>query len=81
MKVNEVSMVELRNKTEKVLQGLRKGESYCLTYRGKRLAKIIPEKSSDEPSLEDPLYCFHELAAESKPLTDREMDADIYELR
>lgn len=81
MKIREVSMVELRNETEKLLKGLREGESYCLTYRGKPLARIIPEKNSETPSEEDPLYRFHHLAAKARPLADREIDAAVYELR
>jgi antitoxin (DNA-binding transcriptional repressor) of toxin-antitoxin stability system len=81
MKIKEVSMVELRNETEKVLKGLRAGETYSLTYRGKPLARIIPEPSTGEPVENDPLYRFHELATDVRPLTDREMDAAVYELR
>ncbi|NJK92741.1 MAG: hypothetical protein HC904_13505 [Blastochloris sp.] len=81
MKTNELSMVEFRNETGRVIKGLRQGESYSLTYRGKPLARLIPEKQAQVPSVEDPLYHFHELAIVSAPLTDSEMDALVYELR
>jgi len=81
MKIREVSMVELRNETDKVVKGLREGESYSLTYRGKPLARIIPEKADHEPAEDDPLYRFHQLATKAKPLDDRGIDAAVYELR
>lgn len=81
MKMQEVTMVELRQHTEKVLKGLRAGESYRLTYRGKFLAKLIPEQSNGQLVEDDPLYRFHELATKVAPLSDRDMDAAVYELR
>jgi antitoxin (DNA-binding transcriptional repressor) of toxin-antitoxin stability system len=81
MKLQEVSMVELRNGTEKILKGLRAGESYRLSYRGKPLARITPEPRDGQTAEDDPLYHFHELASEAQALTDAEMDASIYELR
>jgi prevent-host-death family protein len=81
MKVQEVSMVELRNKTEKILKGLRAGESYRLTYRGKPLARITPEQRGGQTAEDDPLYRFHELALKAPALTDRDIDASVYELR
>lgn len=74
-------MVELRTETDKLIQALREGESFCLTYRGKRLARVIPETPADRPGEDDPLYRFHQGATGAEPLTDREMDAAIYELR
>lgn len=81
VKIREVSMVELRNETDKVVKGLREGESYSLTYRGKPLARIIPEKAGQEPAEDDPLYRFHQWATKTRPLSDRDIDRAVYELR
>jgi prevent-host-death family protein len=40
--MNEISVTELKRNTSKILRGVREGQSYDITYRGRVTALIVP---------------------------------------
>jgi antitoxin (DNA-binding transcriptional repressor) of toxin-antitoxin stability system len=81
--MKELSMLELRLETKKVVEWLRHGkERIRLTYRGKPLADIVPiTESADASDSLDPLYHLAEHAVVGRSLTNEEIDRAIYEER
>ena len=73
-----ISTHEMRFQFGRVLQAAKAGRSLTLTYRGKPLARIVPLKSHEEISPDDPVFRLHELAEPLGPLTNAAMDAAIY---
>jgi hypothetical protein len=58
---------------------LENGKAVSLTYRGQKLANILPVKSKNGVHANDPLYRLHHQADKSeKPVTDRQMDQLVY---
>lgn len=78
-----LSMLELRQDSRSVISGLKNGESYELTYRGKVVGKLIPSILGASPTPDDPIYTLAELAEpspEREGLSNQDMDALIYGL-
>ena len=74
-----ISTSELRSRTRSLVRTLAGGVSVSLTYRGHKLASILPLKSKNGVAANDPLYSFHRLADKrAKSLTDREIDRLVY---
>ena len=74
-----ISTSELRSRTRSLVRTLARGATVALTYRGRKLARILPVKLSNGIEADDPLYGFHRLAEKrAKPLTDREIDGLVY---
>jgi antitoxin (DNA-binding transcriptional repressor) of toxin-antitoxin stability system len=73
-----ISMLEFRKTAHAVLGGLRKGESYLLTYRGRPVATLEPVRPAKLPA-DDPIYTLHEIASDDAvPLTNAEIDRAVY---
>ena len=73
-----ISMLEFRQRAEKVIQELRRGERMVLTYRGHPVARLEPI-GDPEIDAEDPFYALDRLADEKgRSLTNRQMDKIIY---
>ncbi len=74
-----ISMLGLRTHSEEIVDELRSGGDFLLTYRGKKLAKIIPYEQELGPSDSDPFYniCSYSESDENG-MTNNDMDALIY---
>ncbi len=84
-----ITMLELRQNTEAIVQELRRGLAMMLTYLGQPLARLEPILSTAEGiATNDPLYTLAEQAgqAEGDPklakanarLTDADIDHALY---
>ena len=89
MKMKTITMLELRQNAEAVVQDLRRGLALTLTYRGQPLARLEPIQPSDEDiAADDPLYLLAEqggvvgtdakLAKENARLTNADIDRALY---
>ena len=73
-----VSMLEFRNRAERIIAQVRKGQEMVLTYRGKPVLRLQPLRE-DEIAEDDPFYALDQQAdAKGKSLTNRQMDKTIY---
>ena len=84
-----ITMLELRQNAEAVVQDLRCGRTLMLTYRGQPLARLEPVRpSAEEVTADDPLYLLggqaglakanSQLAKENARLTNAEIDRALY---
>ena len=75
-----ISMLELRNNSESVVNQLRKGLSLLLTYRGKPLARLEPIRPEKMRRDEDPLFLLAQTAVPSPlgPLEHEDIDKIVY---
>jgi antitoxin (DNA-binding transcriptional repressor) of toxin-antitoxin stability system len=77
--VKTISASELRSKSSSLVRALEKGRAVGLTYRGQKLAQIVPVRQSNGIYAEDPLYKLHRHAdRRASPLDDKAMDRLIY---
>ncbi len=73
-----VSMLEFRNRAERIIAQVRNGQEMVLTYRGKPVLRLQP-LHEDEIAEDDPFYALDQQAdAKGKSLTNRQMDKTIY---
>jgi prevent-host-death family protein len=71
-------MLDLRQRAEKIVGQVARGESLVLTYRGRPAIRLEPIRSETADG-DDPFYHLAEIAdGKGKTLTNREMDAIIY---
>ena len=74
-----ISMLDMRKRAGEIIKRVESGESYILTYRGRRVGKIISCPKKEAISREDPVYRISEWAGKSgKELTPAEADRLIY---
>ena len=84
-----ITMLELRQNAEAVVQDLRRGLALTLTYRGQPLARLEPIRlSAEDIAVDDPLYLLAEqaglaktderLANENARLTNMDIDRALY---
>jgi len=74
-----ISASELRSKARSLVRALESGRAVGLTYRGHKLAQIVPVRRINGISADDPLYQFHCHAdSHASPLDDRTMDRMVY---
>ena len=72
-----VSMLELRQNAQAIVEKVERGQPFLLTYRGRPVARIEPVETSAEK--DDPFYSLGELADHNgKSLTNREIDEALY---
>lgn len=75
MFMETITMVDLRQKSEQIVRQLKKGQSLNLSYRGKKIALILPIKT--EPvSSDDPI--FHLSDSSMTPMSNEDIDKAIY---
>ena len=77
--MENVTMLDLRRNTRRIIMKARKGERMILSYRGKPVIRLEPfiEKI---PEGDDPFFSLPEFSLEeSEILNNKEMDALIYE--
>jgi antitoxin (DNA-binding transcriptional repressor) of toxin-antitoxin stability system len=73
-----VSMVDLRQNAERIIEQGRRGEAMVLTYRGQPAIRLEPLAEA-EVRADDPFYALHQLAdSHGKSLSNRQMDKLIY---
>ena len=73
-----VSMLDFRNRAERIIAQVQKGQEMILTYRGKPVLRLLP-CHDDEITADDPFYSLDQCAdTKGKPLTNRQMDRAIY---
>ncbi len=76
--MSAISMVELRQNAEGVLNRLKLGENLVLTYRGKPVARLSPYEL-ETPSADDPFYRLIDHAIDGgESLTNEEIDKIVY---
>jgi antitoxin (DNA-binding transcriptional repressor) of toxin-antitoxin stability system len=74
-----ISASELRSKTSSLVRALESGRAVGLTYRGQKVAHIVPVRRNSVISAEDPLYQLHRHSdGHGGHLNDRAMDRMIY---
>jgi len=74
-----ISASELRSKARSLVRALESGRAVGLTYRGHKLAQIVPVRQTNGISADDPLYQFHFHAdSHARPMDDRIMDRLVY---
>ncbi|MDD5260468.1 MAG: hypothetical protein PHD76_01330 [Methylacidiphilales bacterium] len=80
MKLKTVSMLELRSRGRDVVRRLERGEKLALTYRGKRVATLVPECSGKNRPIpaDDPIYRFVESAEPMGSMTNEQIDQLLY---
>jgi len=77
--VKTISASELRSKAGSLVRALENGKAVGLTYRGHKLAQIVPVRQMNGINANDPLYAFHRHADGHAPaLDDRTIDRVIY---
>lgn len=73
-----ISMLEFRKKAEAVLNRVRAGQPYILTYRGKPVARLEPIADGEIPD-DDPFYMLPQHAVEgTESLSNDEIDRIVY---
>lgn len=73
-----ISMVDLRQNAERIIEQVRRGEAMVLTYRGQPAIRLEPLAEA-EVRADDPFYALNQLAdSHGKALTNRQMDKLIY---
>lgn len=76
--MNTVSMLDLRQDAEQVLNRIQAGEHLILTYRGKPVARLEPVLE-DTVAADDPFYRLDDLADPGGvSLDDRAIDVIVY---
>lgn len=76
--MNTVSMLDLRQDAERVLNRIQAGERLVLTYRGKPVARLEPV-SEDAVTADDPFYRLDDLADPGGvALDNQDMDVIVY---
>jgi antitoxin (DNA-binding transcriptional repressor) of toxin-antitoxin stability system len=58
-----ISAVDLRNDLEGIVKALKKGEHMELTYRGERIAEMVPTTSAPKPTPLEALRKLQEITA------------------
>jgi len=79
--MKEITMVELRLQTAKVIRALReRKEKIRLFYRGRALADLVPvdEEAEALPAVDDPLYTLSNNAVQGNSVTNKEIDKLVY---
>lgn len=73
-----VSMLDFRNRAERIIAQVQKGQEMVLTYRGKPVLRLQPFRE-EEIAEDDPFYVLDQHAdTKGKSLTNRQMDKTIY---
>jgi len=79
--MHTISMLELRTKSREVIQRLQRGERLALTFRGKKVATLLPEQDPDEIPVppDDPFRSLCRLAEpELGSMTNEQIDRTLY---
>ncbi len=77
-KTATVSMLDLRNRAEEIVERVRNGEALVLTYRGRPALRLEPIRHSKGAS-DDPFYRLPELASpRGASLSNRQIDDAVY---
>jgi len=73
-----VSMLDFRNRAERIIAQVQRGQEMVLTYRGKPVLRLQP-LLEEEIAEDDPFYALEQHAdTEGKSLTNRQMDETVY---
>jgi len=76
-----ISMLELRRRSPDVIKWLKNGEQMALTFRGKKIATLLPEEDPAQRPIpqDDPIRRLCELAEPGLgSMTNEEMDQLLY---
>jgi antitoxin (DNA-binding transcriptional repressor) of toxin-antitoxin stability system len=78
--MKSVTMVELRSRGRDVIKRLERGETLALTYRGKKVATLVPvEAEAGRPiPPDDPIRTFHRFAEPMGAMKNEEIDQLLY---
>jgi prevent-host-death family protein len=75
--VKTVTIVEFRNNLEATLRRVARGEGVLLTRRGRPVARLEPVPDR-KVGLEDPIYSLAALAVDGEPLSNEEIERELY---
>jgi antitoxin (DNA-binding transcriptional repressor) of toxin-antitoxin stability system len=79
-----LTMLELRQNAAGIIEGLKSGVKYRLTYRGKTVGTIVPAQSAaDEIPPDDPIFHMEDYVGKGPKgpkmrLTNEEIDRIVY---
>jgi prevent-host-death family protein len=78
-KLRTVTMLDLRQRAEKIVEQVRRGESLVLTYRGRPAVRLEPIRPANAVTDDDPFYRLPTLADRRQGgLSNREIDEIVY---
>ena len=73
-----ISMIDLCQDAERIIEQVQRGQAMVLTYRGKPAIRLAP-LAAVEISDDDPFYVLNQLAdSHGKSHSNRQMDKLIY---
>jgi prevent-host-death family protein len=73
-----ISMLDLRQRAEQIVEQVRAGETLVLTYRGRPVLRLEPIRAEAAPA-DDRFYRLADLASDrGKTLSNREIDEIVY---
>jgi len=75
--MKRVTLLEFRKNAQATLQKVAAGQTIVLTRRGRAIARIEP-LNQERIESDDPIYALGELAVDGNPLTNEQMDREIY---
>ena len=76
-----ISMLELRTRGKEIVKRLNRGERMSLSYRGKKVATLVPEEDAWEKpaAADDPIRRLCKLAEPGLgSMTSEEIDQHLY---
>ncbi len=78
--MDTITMLDLRSRGKDVVKRLERGEKLALTYRGKRVATLVPERPDDDVPVppEDPIFQFAAGAEPMGGMTNEQIDQLLY---
>ena len=76
--MKQVSWLEFRKNSRKILEGARRGERMIMTYRGKPVCRLEPVEDNT-PNADDPFYRLDECAEhQAGSLSNAEIEKIVY---
>jgi antitoxin (DNA-binding transcriptional repressor) of toxin-antitoxin stability system len=72
-----VSLLEFRKNAQATLEKVASGQSFVLTRRGRAIARLEPI-GDERIEPDDPIFSLGDLAVEGRPMTNEQMDREIY---
>jgi antitoxin (DNA-binding transcriptional repressor) of toxin-antitoxin stability system len=74
-----ISLSELRSDFTTALRALKAGRSLVLSYRNKRIGRIVPMREPWKQRRGDTIFRLHEIAEPIGPLKNSAIDEMVYQ--
>ena len=72
-----LTLLEFRKNARAALDRVARGQAIVLTRRGRAVARLEPV-GEERIEADDPIYALGEVAVDGTPLTNEQMDREIY---